>query len=106
VSESITSPLAYRVIPSARVIEELDNLIHRAHGAGHRSQALAALKEIERRLSIYPQFGEKLRDLHQIGQTLWVATVPPFVVRYVIDESIRTVFIGTPFKALPNSGFE
>ena len=80
-SEPTPSPLPYRVIPSARVVLELDALMRRAHSAGHGLQALAALKDIEHRLGVYPQFGEKLTDLHQTGETLWVATIPPLVVQ-------------------------
>ena len=105
-SEPSPSPLPYRVIPSAHVSHELHALIRRAYDAGRARQAVTALGEIEHRLSIYPQFGEKLMDLQQTGETLWVATIPPLVVQYVIDEVIRTVFLGTPFKALPNAGFE
>jgi len=106
VSEPTPSPPPYRVIPSTRVIHEADALIRRAYSAGHGPRALAALREMDYRLSVYPQFGEKMMDLHQTGETLWVGTIPPLVVLYVIDERIRTAFIGTPFKALPNAGFE
>ena len=105
-SEQAASTPPYRVIPSTRVIDDLQALIRRAYVAGYGAQALAALKEIERRLSIYPQFGERLMDLHHTGETLWVATIPPLVVRYVIDDGIRAVFIGTPFMPLPNAGFK
>jgi hypothetical protein len=88
------------------VLRELEALVRRARSAGHGIEVLAALKEIQHRLSIYPQFGERLMNLHQTGETLWVAAIPPLVVRYVIDETIRTVFIGTPFLPLPNAGFE
>ena len=44
-SEPTPSPLPYRVIPSARVVHELDAIMRRAYGAGHGLQALAALKE-------------------------------------------------------------
>jgi hypothetical protein len=106
VSEPSPSPLPYRVVPSARVIGELDALLRRAYAGGHGELALAALREMDYRLRIYPHFGEKLRDLQQTGETLWVATIPPLVVQYVIDEPMRSVFIGTPFKALPNAPFQ
>ncbi len=105
-SQPTPSSVPYRVLPSAHVIRELEALMRRAYAAGHSKEALAALKEIEHRLSIYPQFGEKLRDLRQTGETLWVATVPPLVAEYVIDESIRSVFIARPFKVLSNAGFK
>ena len=106
VSEPSPNPAAYRVIPSIHVIRELEALIRRASRAGHGLQPLAAAKELNHRLSLYPQFGEILMDLHQTGETLWVATIPPLVVQDIIDDSIRAVFIGTPIKALPGAGFE
>jgi hypothetical protein len=66
--------------------------------------ALDAIRTIDDRLHIYPQFGEPLRDLKTVGETLWIATVPPFVVQYIIDEPHRSVFIVVPILPLANSG--
>ena len=67
-------------------------------------EALNAVKTIDQRLRIYPQFGQPLRDLETPGETLWVATVWPLVARYVIDEDRRVAFVVTTFKPLPNLG--
>jgi hypothetical protein len=53
---------------------------------------------------VYPQFGEPLRDLITLGETLWAGTVPPFVAHYVIDEARRLVFVVRPFMLLPKPG--
>jgi hypothetical protein len=66
---------------------------------------MAAAKEINRRLRVYPQFGEPRRDLPALGATLWAGTVPPLMLQYVIDEVYRVVFVAVPFKVLPNAGF-
>jgi hypothetical protein len=69
-----------------------------ARGLGR--QALQALKDIDYRLKVYPQFGEPLKDLHMTGQTLWIASVPPFVVRYIIDDENRVVYLAAKFMLL------
>ena len=104
-SEPSASPVPYRVVYSEHVRNELRRLLIRAKTAGQGRPALDAAKEIDRRLHIYPQFGEPRRDLEALGVTIWSGTVPPLVVEYVIDEGQRLVFVAIPFKALPHSGF-
>jgi hypothetical protein len=89
---------------SARVRSELKDLLTRAAASPLGRQALEAAKIIDYRLRVYPQFGDPLRDLVTEGETLWIATVPPLVVEYVIDEPRRAVFVVVPFRPLPNSG--
>jgi hypothetical protein len=72
--------------------------------SGLGQQALNAVKQIDARLRIFPQFGEPLCDLKTAGETLWIGTVPPLVVQYVIDEENRLVFVVIPVKLLPASG--
>lgn len=69
---------------------------------GH--EVLAAIREIERRLQIYPQFGQPLRDLSVEHAQLWIGVVPPLVVQYVVDEDRRNVMLPVPIMPLPNSG--
>jgi hypothetical protein len=102
----LPSPSRYQVHPSGRVSRELKALIQRAASAGFGEQVIQALKTVHRMLSVYPQFGEPLRDLKMAGETVYVATIPPLYVEYVIDEPSRAVFIGVPFKVLPNVGYE
>ena len=103
-SQPNDNPPRYRIIYSEYVRQELRKLGARATERGLRQQVLDSLKQIESRLSIYPQFGEPLRDLHTEGETLWVGTIPPLVVQYVIDEARRMVFIVHPLVPLAGSG--
>jgi len=68
-------------------------------------QFLAALKEIDYRLRIYPQFGQPLSDLTLETAVIWIGVVPPLVVHYVLDEAQRTVFVVVPLVPLSNAGF-
>lgn len=90
---------------SEQVRTELKRLVARARACGAGQQVLAALKEIDRRLHVYPQFGDPMRDLKFESTRLWVAVVPPLIVRYILDEERRLVLIGTPLQTLPNAGF-
>jgi hypothetical protein len=96
----------YRVVYSERVRVELRALVERAIGAGQGRNVLDSLKELDARLRIYPQFGERRRDLAMTGQSQWAATFPPLFVEYVIDESNRAVYVVIPIKVLPHAGFE
>jgi hypothetical protein len=104
VSEPTTAPVPYRVIYSELVRTELRDLLQRAVARGLGEAALAAVKTIDYRLHVYPQFGEPLRDLTTQNETIWVGTVEPFVVEYVIDEERRMVFVVVPLRALPRFG--
>lgn len=104
-SEPSARPEPYRVVYSEHVRDELRALLVRAKASGHGQQALDAAREINRRLHVYPQFGEPRRNLEALGATAWSGTVPPLVLEYVIDEERRLVFVVIPFKVLPHSGF-
>jgi hypothetical protein len=104
VSEPSQSPVPYRVTYSGRVREEFRKLTAEATEGGFLVDYRAALKEIERRLRIYPQFGEPKIDLtHEQGQ-IWLGTVPPLVIRYAIYEDRRLVLVTDLPTLLPNYG--
>jgi len=105
-SEEADLPLTYHVAYSGRVREALRALIARARSRGLARQVLEAVKEIDDRLRIYPQFGQPLRDLNLEPAQIWIGTVPPLVVQYVLDEERRVVIVMVPFAALPRSGLE
>jgi hypothetical protein len=67
---------------------------------------LDALQRIDYRLRVYPQFGQPLRDLSFAPAQIWIATVPPLVVRYVLHEELRLVMVVEPFVPLRGSGLE
>lgn len=105
-TESTNDPIPYRVSYSERVRNELKGLFTRAKQGGLGPQFLAALKEIDRRLHIYPQFGEPLRDLKLKPLQRWIGVVPPLVVQYCVDDDKRLVMVGVPIQPLPNSGLD
>lgn len=72
---------------------------------GFGPQFLSAVKEIDQRLRLYPQFGQPLCDLKLEPAQIWIGVVPPLVVRYVLDTDRRLVMVTTPILALPQSGF-
>jgi hypothetical protein len=98
------APTPYRVVYSERVRKALRGLIARAHEKGLGSQALGAAKEIDRRLRLYPQFGEPLVDLMQESGQVRLGTVGPLVVRYAVYEERRLVVVVRPI--LPMRGSE
>jgi hypothetical protein len=102
-SESELVP--YRVVYSERVHIELRGLADRAVSAGQGRALLDALDELDLRLRIYPQFGERRLDLSLTGQSQWAATFPPLLVEYVIDEPNRAVYVVIPLRVLPHAGF-
>ena len=62
-TEAAEAPVPYRVVYSERARESLRELVARARKRGLGRQVLDAAKEIDRRLRLYPQFGEPLMDL-------------------------------------------
>ena len=101
----MTEPVPYRVAYSGRVRAELSRLGARAKATGLAAPFIAAVKEIDHRLRIYPQFGQPLCDLKLEPAQLWIGVVPPLVVRYSLDEERRLVMVAFPFLPLPRSGF-
>jgi hypothetical protein len=64
---------------------------------------LAALKEFDRRLRLYPQFGEPLIDLtHESGQ-VWIGIVRPLAMRYGVFDERRVVMVAAIPVLLPKS---
>jgi hypothetical protein len=79
-------------------------LVSQAKRRGRGLEVLHAVKEIDKRLHLYPQFGEPLRDLALKPLQLWIGVIPPLVVRYLLDESNRLVVVLDPIVPLPGSG--
>jgi hypothetical protein len=99
-SEPIAAPEPYRVSYSQQVRESLERLIVRERQLGRGRQLLDALKAIDYRLRIYPQFGQPLRDLKLEPAKVWIGCVPPLVVQYILDEERRVVLVVTPILPL------
>lgn len=103
-NDPVNSPSPYRVTYSGRVRDGLRDLMARARGLGLGPAVRAAILEIDRRLQIYPQFGQPLRDLAIEDAALWIGVVPPLVVQYILDEAGRQVMVVLPLDPLPASG--
>jgi hypothetical protein len=101
-----SNPVPYHVAYSERVREGLRELADRAKVRGLGRAFLAALKDLDRRLRIYPQFGEPLYDLKLEPGQMWIGTIPPLTIRYVLDEQRRQVTVVSPLTPLPGSGLE
>jgi hypothetical protein len=83
----------YRVVYSERVRQRLAALDREAEQRGDRAAFLAALKEFDRRLRIYPQFGDPLSDLTHEKATIFNAIIRPLAMRYAIYEERRLVVV-------------
>ena len=105
-TEQSASPVPYRVAYSQWVRNELRSLIARAKDRGLAPQVLVALKTLDYRLRIYPQFGQPLRDLELKPAQLWIGVIPPLVARYSLDEERRLVLVFLPLVPLPKSGLQ
>jgi hypothetical protein len=104
VSESSDKPAPYRVSYTPFVRNELEKLIDRAKERDLEAQVRAAAKEIDRRLQIYPQYGDPLIDLSLAPGQIRSFTIPPLVVRYALYDDLRLVIVATPIATLPRSG--
>ncbi len=105
-SEPSTSPVPYQVAYSEWVRNQLRSQISRARDRRLGPQMLAALKELDRLLHLYPQFGEPLRDLQLPSAQLWIGVVAPLVVRYMLHEEQRLVVVVFTHLLLPKSGLQ
>jgi hypothetical protein len=105
VSEPKDAPLPYQVVYSEQVKAALREQASQAAAVGKRPAIIAAVKELDRLLHLYPQFGEPLMDLMLEDGRLWHGTVGPLVVRYAIYEERRLVMVAVPPVLLqPRSG--
>jgi hypothetical protein len=77
--------------------------VRRADQLGLGKAARDALRDLDFRLRIYPQFGEPFKDLLTPGQTCWHAIHWQLHVEWVLDEPHRLVFVVVPLRPLPGS---
>jgi hypothetical protein len=83
----------YQVTFSIRVRELLLELAQVAWQRGDGLAFAAAVEEFERRLRVYPQFGDPLHDLHAYEGQIRLGIVPPLAMRYGVVESRRVVLV-------------
>ena len=65
---------------------------------------VAALREFDRRLRVYPQFGDPLVDLLAEAGQVRLGTVPPLAMRYGVLEERRLVLVAARPVLLPRQG--
>lgn len=98
------NPVPYRLTYSGHVLDTTRDLLVWAGGHGLRPRVAAAVREIDRLLKIYPQFGQPLRDLSVAPLRHWVGVVAPVVVHYILDEDRRAVTVLRPFQLIGGPG--
>jgi hypothetical protein len=95
--------MPYRVAYSERVRKRLLALADIARERGDGKAFIAAVKEIHRRLCLYPQFGEPLFDLTQEAGQVWLGIILPLSMRYAILDDRRIVMVSEFPVLLPKS---
>jgi hypothetical protein len=96
-------PEPYRVVYSGRVRQRLRALVDVARERGDGADLIAAIRESDRRLLLYPQFGEQLTDLrHEPGQ-MWVGSVRPLTMRYAVFDERRMVVVAAIPVLMPRA---
>src|SRR5438132_1462208 len=93
VSTAASGPTPYRVVYSERVRQRLLALADVARERGDGEAFLAALKELHRRLCLYPQFGEPLVDLTQESGQVWIGIIRPLAMRYAVFDDLLVVLV-------------
>ena len=102
-SGAAPEPEPYRVVYSERVRHRLLRLAEVPRQRGDGEAFLAALKEFDRRLRVYPQFGEPLFDLTREPGQVWLGIVRPLAMRYGVFDERRVVMIAAVPVLLPRS---
>jgi hypothetical protein len=96
----------YRVFYSDLFRAQIKGLPSRVDLRLRLPEIVGALRSMHQRLQWIPlDFGEPLRDLVHLGLTECIATQPPLVIKFGVDESRRIVYVALPFDLLPHSGF-
>lgn len=98
-----SEPVPYRVVYSERVRQRLLALADIARERGDGDAFVEAVKEIHRRLCLYPQFGEPLFDLMQEAGQVWLGVVRPLSMRYGVLDDRRLVIVSEVPVLLPKS---
>jgi hypothetical protein len=94
-------PAPYRLVYSGAVKSRLRELSDEAFARGDGPAFSAALKEFDRRLRLYPQFGDQQLDLTEGGGQIRVGIIRPLCMRYGVNEERRIVFCTAPPVLLP-----
>ncbi|MBM4069853.1 MAG: hypothetical protein FJ271_13000 [Planctomycetes bacterium] len=103
-AEATNGRLRYRVVYSELVRRHTRQLVLRARELGVSGEVIAAIKKINDLLERYPKFGDPLQELVLESAQEWMVTVPPLVVKYIVNDARRLVMVVTPFAPLPDTG--
>jgi hypothetical protein len=90
---SDSAPQPYHVTYSERVRRRLVALAKTARARADGPAFVAALEEFDRRLHIYPQFGDPQCDLTREPGQVRIGIVPPLTMRYAVFEERREVTV-------------
>lgn len=99
----MSGPRPYRVSYSAQVRQQLVELAATARARGDGAEYVAALLEFDRRLHVYPQFGDPLVDLLAEPGHVRLGAVPPLAMRYGVLEERRMVLVAALPVLMPKS---
>jgi hypothetical protein len=91
----------YRVVFSVLAQTALRELVEKAKARGCGGDALRALRTLDERLRIYPQFGEPIRDYPALDLTEYRGHVWQITLTYAVDEQRRIVHVAAAPKPLP-----
>jgi hypothetical protein len=75
-----------------RILDFADQAFERGDGEAFA----AALRELNQRLRIYPQFGDPLIDLHYEPGQIRIGICRPISIRYALYEGLRLVLVVEP----------
>lgn len=94
-------PALYAVEYAGLVLQRLRELAKDASARGDGPSFAAAVKEFQRRLALYPQFGDPLYDLKAEPGQIYNGIIRPLLMRYAVYEERRLVVCGGPPMLLP-----
>jgi len=103
VSDAAPEPILYEVSYTGRVLDRLYALADVAWARGDGPAYAEAVRELHRRLQLYPQFGEQLNDLATEPGQIWSGIIRPLSIKYTVYEARRLVVVAALPVLLPKS---
>jgi hypothetical protein len=91
--EASEPPLPYRPAYSEAVKQRLREMSDMAFARGDGPAFTVALKEFDRLLRLYPQFGDPLIDLTGESGVIYNSIIRPLSMRYGVYEERRLILV-------------